>query len=238
MPDYVDKSAQTTIAGLAKHPVPIPPILVDQSTTPPEDTQDKNLSQPPHNEATLPASMMETANPDASPSMLLRKKRPNLVARISLPPSGLDNTDAPPSPPPTQAVLSPLPANNRLHAGHTPIKPGRSLSPLPPGSDQSRESTPEPEQDASLEGPLMLPALPGDGSEDRIELKALDTVLERIASEQGTYEQTVTESGPSQSADAGGHGSRQGSTDSQVEVVDGVRLKPPRMNMGAPLGQA
>jgi hypothetical protein len=237
MPDYVDKSSQTTIAGLAKHPLQIPPILVDQSTTPPEDTRDKNLSQPPSSQAALSASTMQAANLNASPSMLLRKKRPNLVARISLPPLGFD-AESPPSPPPTQAVLSPLPLNNRLHAGHTPIEPGRSLSPLPGGDDISRESTPEPDQDASLQGPLMLPALPGDGSEDRIELRALDNVLERIATEQGTLEQPVAESSSSQSAEAGRHGSRQGSTDSQVEVVDGVRLKTPRMNMGAPLGQA
>jgi hypothetical protein len=237
-----------------------------------------------------------------SPTLLLRrKKRPSMVARISMPKSAFENirfdVENPASPPPTEAVMSPLPAANRLHAGHTPIIP-RARSPLP----QDESDPPSPVADQPLSGPLFLPPQPGDGAEDAIPLTVLDAELERLRLEQEREEQAegaptqpepvpiqapTGDSEPSQlqlqpavdSIDATQHnhpsqavyneseiithsftsstntrrasdnsgetrrssdnsgGTRRSSHD-EVEVVDGVRLKKPRMNLGAPLGQA
>lgn len=185
-----------------------------------------------------PCSKMDV-NANVSPTLLLRRKnRPSLVARISLPPS--EFAESPRSPPPTLAVMSPLPAANTLHAGHTPIFP-RSLSPLQKRDDPSGQSTPE--QDESLSGPLTLPPQPGDGTADRIELRVLDAELEKIAKEQDiASRQSPASSSPSLNAQISGLDSRKGSSrrssENEVEVVDGVILKKPKMNMGAPLGQA
>ena len=94
-------------------------------------------------------------------------------------------------------------------------------------------------------GPLTLPAQPGDGTEDRIELKVLDEELERIAKEQGGADTEPETSSPGQHVEHGGQRSREASINDglrrssadSVEVVDGVILKKPKMNMGAPLGQ-
>ncbi|KAF2112570.1 hypothetical protein BDV96DRAFT_601970 [Lophiotrema nucula] len=239
--DYVDKGTQTMIAGLSKHPAAVPPVLHlhTNTTTPPDDMPGKELQLPTDRTPGIMRTGPQASN--TSPTLLLRRKnRPPLIARISLPAS--EYTENPRSPPPTEAMLSPLPAANRLHAGHTPIFP-RSLSPLRAPQDDS--GPPTPEQEEALTGPLTLPAQPGDGTEDRIELKALDAELEKIAKEQENIEPG---SSPSQSAELGGQhsrkssavggGRRRSSASDAVEVVDGVILKKPRMNMGAPLGQA
>ena len=181
--NYVDASVQTDIAGLAKHPSlrPAPLSLSPRrdATTPPDDMLAEKIRLPPQ-------SMPNMAPSHTSPTLLLRRKnRPAMVARISLPPIHYDD-EAPNSPPPTETVMSPLPAANKLHAGHTPIIP-QALSPLPlPGDKSTGPSTPEPldELDEALTGPLTLPAQPTDGAADRIELKALDAELEKIAKSQ------------------------------------------------------
>ncbi|KAF2001604.1 hypothetical protein P154DRAFT_165874 [Amniculicola lignicola CBS 123094] len=238
MTAYMDKSTQTYIAGLAKDPSAHPSALLytpADATTPPEDmySGSKELQLP--SESTPSTA---TSQPNMSPTLLLRRgKRPSLVTRISLPHS---NIEFPRSPPPTEACLSPLPAANRLHAGHTPIVP-RSLSPLHrgPGTHSGEHS---PQEDEGLAGPLMLPSLPGDGTDDHIELKALDAELEKIAQERVLKGGDDTGSS-GQSMEHGGQDSRKGSDSSQrssgEEVeVDGVILKKPRMNFGAPMGQA
>jgi hypothetical protein len=237
MADYVDKSAQTIVAGLTKHPSSVPGVLLDATSTPPEDMPNKE-PQEPYN----PATSNMNNDDHTSPSLLLRRKnRPPLVARISLPEASDVDSENPRSPPPTEAVMSPLPAANKLHAGHTPIFP-RSLSPLR-AKESSGETTPQ--QDTALEGPLTLPAQPGDGAEDRIELKVLDAELEKIAKEQDIVEVPAAASSSIHGVGDGGQRSRLISTDGRrrssvedVEVVDGVLLKKPKMNMGAPLGQA
>lgn len=112
--------------------------------------------------------------------------------------------------------------------------------------DERSASNPStPDHDQALEGPLQLPAQPGDGNEDHIELKVLDAELEKLAKEQSISDQEDDHI-PSQSVEYGGQNSREGSsealrrssTDEIVEVVDGVILKKQKMNMGAPLGQA
>lgn len=240
MAEYVDDATQTIIAGLTKHPSLNPPALYHDGTpTPPEDMPSKELHFP--SESTPEISKINTDDRNTSPTLLLRRKnRPQLQARISLPPLDVD-TETPRSPPPTEAVMSPLPAANKLHAGHTPIFP---RSPLPLGAkDPSGQSTPE--QELVLEGPLTLPAQPGDGAEDRIELKVLDAELEKIAQERVLKDAPEPTSTLGQDAEDGGSLSRKGSAESgrshysaDEQVVDGVILKKPRMNMGAPLGQA
>ncbi|KAF2735965.1 hypothetical protein EJ04DRAFT_178643 [Polyplosphaeria fusca] len=248
MADYVDTAAQTTIAGLAKHPSPFPSALSpNTTTTPPDDMPSKELFS---TDAAPVASKSVPKHDNLPPSLLLRrKKRPPLVARISLPANEVEpfgKSDDPKSPPPTE-LMSPLPAANKLFAGHTPIFP-RSLSPLHAKED-SAPSTPEEvaveEEEEFLSGPLTLPSMPGDGAEDRIELKALDAELEKIAKVQHLVQDEQAGSGPSQTAEHGGQDSRKGSVEGRrrssaddiVEVVDGVLLKKPKMNLGAPLGQ-
>ncbi|KAF2477385.1 uncharacterized protein BDR25DRAFT_390040 [Lindgomyces ingoldianus] len=238
---YVDRSSQTTIAGLTKHPLAFPPVLsYTDATTPPDDMPSKQLQLATHGTPAITKTAI--ADQNTSPSRLLRRKRrPPLVARISRQALEVD-AEGPRSPPPTETVLSPLPAANTLHAGHTPIFP-RSLSPLHDQEDNSGPSTPE--QEGVLTGPLTLPAQPGHGLDDRIELRVLDAELEKIAKEQGI---SPLRNGPrsthSQHAENGGQSSLKGSGENRrrpsaddAEVVDGVILKKPRMNLGAPLGQ-
>lgn len=223
--NYVDKSVQTTISGLTKHASPNPPALAGlEPTTPPED---------------MPAKDVQNRNSasNAPPSLLMRRKQQASFVRNFTLPSDFDEEGSH-SPPPTEALLSPLPAANKLHAGHTPIMP-RSLSPLRRFEEHSRESSPE--IDEPLTGPLMLPALPGDGAEERIELKVLDAALENIAKAQSrdsTPSPSTEENEPRRSRAGSAADARRRSSTDAVEVVDGVILKKPRMNMGAPLGQA
>jgi hypothetical protein len=295
MPHYVDASAQTLIEGLTHNPIAHPSALLPptNTTTPPDDMAIDKL----HLDTTpsITKTNMETLT---SPTLLLRrKKRPPMVARISMPESVFGNVkfdvENPASPPPTETVLSPLPAANRLHAGHTPSIP-RARSPL----DRDESDPPTPIEDEALRGPLFLPPQPGDGTEDTIPLNALDAELEKVRLEQEKEdaEESVppppmpTNKGsthgpdPSQfqpaakptepplydpvpgnwnnsedirrSSDCSGDtrrssdnsekvrrssdyssGTRRSSAD-EVDVVDGVILKKPKMNLGAPLGQA
>jgi len=160
------------------------------------------------------------------------------------------------------------------------------------------ETPSSPVMEGVLTGPLTLPAVPGDGVGERIEVKVLTEELERLALERENSreeEDGVLGSGPKDifegsraekeklkrdrgeekpivlkggfekgamdvdgcadtgfsdlelrdggimrrdSAGSGGSGSRRMSgTPGEVEVVDGILLKKPRMNLGAPLGQ-
>ncbi|ORX96433.1 hypothetical protein BCR34DRAFT_593865 [Clohesyomyces aquaticus] len=251
---YVDGSTQTIIAGLTKHPSAFPAVLSPTNqTTPPDDMPTKQLHLPTYD---IPAITQTHSQPqptmmdqNTSPSLLLRRsKHPPMMTRISLPECDMNMLDVegPRSPPGTEAVLSPLPAANKLHAGHTPIFP-RSLSPLR-HTDNEHSGAATPDHESVLTGPLTLPAELGPGSDDRIELKVLDAELEKIAREQdvkglgGHVE--LKSSPPSQSAENGGQPSRKGSNENrrrssadEAMEVDGVILKKPRMNLGAPLGQ-
>lgn len=124
-----------------------------------------------------------------------------------------------------------------------------------------------PDLDEALKGPLALPLLPSDGCADRIELKVLDAELEKIARERsnpntpGENEDDSGASSPTLGRGSPSDGTGEardtqeeqrgleGKADSdmsprkisppldEVDMVDGVILKKPRMNMGAPLGQ-
>lgn len=194
-----------------------------------------------------------------------RQKRPELPTRISLPNSELDD-EVLPSPPPTHAILSPLPEANKLHAGHTPLIP-RALSPVhddqePAAAEEQAPATeyyePEPSMQADdqpLIGPLMLPTNPVEGASDHIALDVLDDVLEKVAKDQDRFsrlkdapEPEVAQpdppaAPPAADAHSGLPLSRNTSSDSRkssnnnTEVVDGVRLKTPPLNFGVPIGQ-
>lgn len=129
--------------------------------------------------------------------------------------------------------MSPLPAANTLHAGHTPIIPG-ALSPLPPSTG------PASPDDLGLTGPLTLPAQPGDGAEDTISLHVLDAELEklRLAQERSNSEEPDDERHEDDAAPLRSPTAKGNRRSPAEEVFDGVLLKRPRMNMGAPLGQA
>lgn len=263
MDRYVSRGCQTDIHGLCHDPAPLPlPLVSPQpaantaaannitgTPTPPDDAAlDKTRfpdPDPPIMSSTVPShaehAEQHSYNYAAStmqPSMLLKRKtRPALVTRISLPgPTTLDDEN-PRSPPPTEALMSPLPAANTLHAGHTPIIP-RALSPLPPSSGPSSPA------DEALAGPLTLPPQPGDGTEDTIPLHVLDAELEklRLAQERSTSERSDSaepdESHEDDAAPPTARTARENRRSPTDEVVDGVILKKPRMNMGAPLGQA
>ncbi|KAF2277047.1 uncharacterized protein EI97DRAFT_441810 [Westerdykella ornata] len=222
--NYVDQSVQTDIAGLTRHLPPNLPLLCHPSTTPPEDMPNEKLHP---SDAAAPSSLL-----------LRRKNRPaSLANRMPIPPN-VCNDEVPLSPPPTETLLSPLPLANRLHAGHTPIIPAL-FSPLQNEllEEKSRERTPD--MDEPLRGPLSLPLLPGDGADDRIELKVLDAELEKIAKaqQQDSTSNPVREDAQPHSQKRSTESRRRSSTD-DIEVVDGVILKKPRMNFGAPLGQA
>ncbi|KAF2448691.1 hypothetical protein P171DRAFT_428727 [Karstenula rhodostoma CBS 690.94] len=262
MAHYVSRGCQTDIQGLCHDPAPRPQPLVslqpaNNSTTannitgtptPPDDMALDKTRLPAHDAPVTSSPAPSSHAPQTEqhnyttstmqPSMLLKRKtRPALVARISLP--GTDILDEDPrSPPPTEALMSPLPAANRLHAGHTPIIP-RALSPLPPSSGTS-----SPGGDDPLSGPLTLPPQPGDGAEDTIPLHVLDAELEklRLAQERSASERSDSvEPDDAHEDDAAPPAARTAKENRRTpteDVVDGVILKKPRMNMGAPLGQA
>lgn len=248
---YVDGSTQTIIQGLAKSPITVPPELsppLPQDQHQDQHTEDKGEDKAEDMAATDPslAEHDEHLSPDQN---LPRKKRPPFNARISLPTLDLD-AEGPPSPPPTYAAMSPLPAANRLHAGHTPIVP-RSRSPLQqPDRPQEQEPQPQrdesgqatPDHDPSLSGALTLPSNPLDGSDDRITVKALDAELEKIAREQQSDPSSSTglvENNVGVGDIGGDNGHENGRGSPEVEDIDGVLLKKnTKMNMGAPLGQA
>jgi hypothetical protein len=106
-----------------------------------------------------------------------------------------------------------------------------------------------PDVDTALTGALTLPANPVDGAEDSIQLDALDHVLGKIAKQQailrGEFDdepesKTHSQADAVDATDDGLSLSRKGSADSRrstaTEEYDGVILKSPPSNFGAPLG--
>ncbi|KAJ4294003.1 hypothetical protein N0V90_007692 [Kalmusia sp. IMI 367209] len=235
MEHYVSRGSQTDIKGLCKDPAARPAALIPlaDTPTPPDDIALDKSCLPADNAPVSSKTYLDEHN--MQPNMLLkRKNRPPLVTRISLPTSDM-GSENPRSPPPTEALMSPLPAANKLHAGHTPIIP-RALSPLP-----LRDSgPPTPDADEGLTGPLTLPPQPGDGAEDTIPLHVLDQELEklRIAQESASGRNSIAEPEHEDDAPLSRRSSKENRKLSTDEVVDGVLLKKPRMNLGAPLGQA
>ncbi|KAF2751170.1 hypothetical protein M011DRAFT_455223 [Sporormia fimetaria CBS 119925] len=220
---YVDREVQTDIAGLAKHPAPVPKVLTGQAVdaTPPEDTALPKLTMPPH-QPIRPAH--------DNPAQQLRRG-------FGLQRPGGD--ERPASPPPTLAVDSPLPEANTLHAGHTPLVPEVSLSPTR-NQESSRDDSPD--SDPGLSSALMLPTLPSDGASDRIELRMLDRELEKIAKAQRKEEEAEKSRSAERTRSESSGESIRSQGQSLVleppEAPDGVILKKPKMNLGAPLGQA
>ncbi|KAF1942290.1 hypothetical protein EJ02DRAFT_454486 [Clathrospora elynae] len=255
---YADAETQTIWAGLTKADVR-PDILLTapDTTTPPAEmiTAKPQGFDPPISAAQLgAANLFNTAGSSGMSLLERRQNRPVFTPHISLPNSTLDD-ELIPSPPPTQAMVSPLPEANKRHAGHTPLIP-RALSPVQPDEEQAAETLPveddrsaTPEHDRGLMGPLMLPTNPVDGASDHIALDALDSQLSRIARNQDRFnklkdapELTAAAALLDDVDDEYLSLSRKGSSDSRksstTEVMDGVKLKSPPLNFGAPLGQA
>ena len=268
MANYVDVGTQTKWAGLMQRETVRPQTLL----SPPPDT-----STPPDDMLTEKSQFMyggivpsiaspelhqdDQTTPTASSSLLERRRnRAGLDARIDLP-SASDalNDEVTYSPPPSNALLSPIPEANKRHAGHTPLIP-RSLSPerepalageQPNAQQTADDGNATPDADQGLKGALTLPTNPVDGAqEDHIGLETLDQVLNKIAKQQkilrGEFddepEKEPKEKPRMDSVEVGEDDlplSRKGSADSRrsnTEEVDGVILKSPRSNFGAPLG--
>lgn len=219
MPNYVDAETQTVLSGLTRGDFVRPEFLFSapETSTPPDEiltekgqpaslsTGDsaQQLSDPPQQQSSqLP---LQPKEPSTSSLLERRQNRPKLPARISLP---LDD-EVPRSPPPTQAVLSPLPVANRLHAGHTPLLP---LSPVldelevmaqAAPVEEEEDQTATPQQDEALHGPLILPTNPVDGAaENNITLDELDDALSRLAAEQERFSRLKDAPEPSSSSQA------------------------------------
>ncbi|KAL5114577.1 hypothetical protein ACEQ8H_007546 [Pleosporales sp. CAS-2024a] len=218
---------------------------------------------PPVDELVVQASPPHMLQPiNRTPSLQARRQnRAAVHLHISLPPApvaphALDE-EGPASPPTTHALLSPLPDANKLHAGHTPLilrspspEADASHAPLAAPHAAAEDGVATPDADQGLTGALTLPANPGDGTDDgHIVLHELDHVLSKISRQQaelrGEFDHEPDKPAspePEETHDSADHAqplSRKGSTDSQhssVEVVDGVRLKTPPSNFGAPLG--
>jgi hypothetical protein len=249
--NYATAGTQTDLTG------PVQPIVrPDIRFSAPKDT-----STPPEEavseKSRFASSVPFTMHPPQNLSSTLLAKRHNRPTHIAMPPAEF-NEQAPFSPPPTHALLSPLPKANRRDAGHTPLIP-RSLSPASETQEEElvkeqpaeQLAAPEddgvatPDEDQGLSGALTLPANPVDGAEEHFGLDELDHVLSKIAKQQATLRgefddevkkpQTVAEP---QSYDDGMPLSRKASADSRKsEFVDGVTLKTPPSNFGAPMGQ-
>lgn len=192
---YTHAATQTVWAGITKMDLR-PDILftAPNTTTPPAE-----LASDKHKDMDSIAATAQLGSLDAhtqSFGSLLQKRpnRPSLPTRISLPNSELDD-EVLPSPPPTHAVLSPLPEANKRHAGHTPLIP-RALTPVndeEPGIPQEEPAVDVekerhiPLEDQPLIGPLMLPTNPDEGASDHIALDVLDDVLEKVAKDQDRF---------------------------------------------------
>ena len=261
---YCDAETQTVWAGLTKMDVR-PDILftAPDTTTPPAEmiATHKPLSL----DNIVSAAQLGSLDSSSSPFKTLlerRHNRPGIPTRISLPNSELDD-EVFPSPPPSHALMSPLPEANKRYAGHTPLIP-RSFSPvqedMPELAHQQATEEPlhVPTDDQPLIGPLMLPTNPVDGADDHIALDVLDDVLEQVAKDQERFSRlkdapepvpvakNIEEDLPlsrKASADSrrSSNNSPKSSTDSRkssaAEFVDGVRLKTPPLNFGMPIGQ-
>jgi hypothetical protein len=247
---YANASTQTIWAGLTKMESVRPDILFtapDTTTPPAEMITEKSQGLDDNLAAAQPGNV--NPNSTAFRSLLERRpNRPNLPTRISLPKADGFDDEVIPSPPPTHALLSPLPEANKRYAGHTPLIP-RALSPVQDDEQSAQDAPAEeegsttPKHDQPLIGPLMLPTNPVDGASDQIALDVLDDVLEKVAKDQERFSRLKEAPEPAtiDGADDDLSLSRKASSDSRksstVEVVDGVRLKSPRLNFGAPIGQ-
>jgi hypothetical protein len=257
MANYVDASTQTKWAGLMQRESVRPDILLSpprDTTTPPEEMLTDKL-QFVHGVPSCPEP--RPVHPSAAPALSLLERRMNkagLVPRIEMPPSDL-NDEMPMSPPPTHALLSPLPEANKRHAGHTPLISHSPASDKEPviakkvaKEEQAADGAASPDADIALTGALTLPSNPVDGTEDTIELSALDNVLSHIAKQQAALRsdfddenksKSPPERGSAGTTDDGLPLSRKVSADSRrsaAEEYDGVRLKSPPSNFGAPFG--
>lgn len=267
MASYVNASTQTKWAGLTQNPTMQPSNLMYSppldTPTPPDDN---NMLATPKPQFRVPTIAHHPHTPDeqlsptsttqqASQTTTLLERRRNLLgidARIELPPPPAAehelNDEVPYSPPTTHALLSPVPEANRRHAGHTPLIP-RAMSP------EFEKAAEELEGDKGLSGALTLPSNPTDGANDgdHIGLDALDKVLGRIERQQKAlrrdFDDEAKEGNVAERIDSVDVAekeqdlslSRKASADSRrsskAEEVDGVRLKVPSSNFGAPLGQ-
>lgn len=250
---YVHAATQTMWAGLSKADIRSDILLSTPDTmTPPAETiMDKQHDM----DSLAVATQLGTLDPllPAFKSLLhKRQKHLHLPAHIAMPSLELED-NALPSPPPTLNLLSPLPAVNKLHAGHTPLVP-RALSPVQDDAPHAPaeqivaedENTSFVSEDQPLLGPLVLPTNPVDGAADHIALDVLDDVLEKVAQEQLRFSKLKDASEPTTPPPeyVNPHSpsrSRNTSTDSRkcvhTEVVDGVTLKTPPLNFGVPIGQ-
>jgi hypothetical protein len=134
-----------------------------------------------------------------------------------------------------------------------------------PEQQTTEDGTATPDADQALTGALTLPSNPVDGAEDRIPLSALDNMLAKISRQQadlrGDSDDEARRPSESQSNESrrpseaesnerdpedglrlsrvvSGDSSRKGSGSaaSGAEDIDGIRLKTPPSNFGAPLG--
>ena len=253
MMPYADAETQTVWAGLTRMDVR-PDILftAPDTTTPPAEMITDKLQGLDN---VITGAQLGTLDPNSSSFQTLlarRHKRPDMPTRISLPTSDLDD-EVFPSPPPTHALLSPLPEANKRFAGHTPLIP-RALSPVQdeqptvqePSAHEEEARFGTPPEDQPLIGPLMLPTNPVDGASDHIALDVLDDVLEKVAKDQDRFSKlkdAPEPAAPPATADNAEEGlplSRKGSAESRnscATEVDGVRLKSPPLNFGVPIGQ-
>lgn len=196
---YADASTQTVWAGLTKGDLVRPEFLltVPDTTTPPDDMLT-------HKSQSVVASTHVRRLQPRGPTLLERRgNNPDLARGLPMPGASTfqlgDELVA--SPPPTHALLSPLPAANKLYAGHTPLIPG---SPSPADDDELQvagelvveadddinDESPTPQQDPGLSGALSLPTLPTnpvDGTEEFIVLNDLDRALEEVARDQERF---------------------------------------------------
>lgn len=250
---YADAGTQTIWAGLTRGDIVRPEFLytAPENTTTPPDEMLTQKPQSPDMLHTMTRRQQHTPTASKGPSLLERRNNRGLLGGIALPTEDL-NDEVPASPPPTHALLSPLPAANRLYAGHTPLVPG-SQSPAQddelPASDElivEDDRVAPPQDDPSLKGPLSLPTNPVDGATDgHIILHNLDEELEKIVRDQERFGKLKDAPEPSPKP-APDHTedevplSRKGSADSRtsnVEYVNGIPMKSPPLNFGAPLGQ-
>jgi hypothetical protein len=258
MANYVSQGTQTEWAGLTQREIVRPEFFLSppRDTTTPPDEMITDKVQFVHG---VPHILQPMSPPSAS-LLERRQNRAGLNPHISLPAAKIAshelNDEVPLSPPTTRALLSPLPEANKRHAGHTPLIP-RALSPEPDAAVAEEEQAPAedkvatPDVDEALSGALTLPTNPVDGSdESHFGLDALDKVLSKIERQQkelrGEFDDdTPAKSKPSPElvdgpTEDGLPLSRKGSADSHrsnaTEAFDGVILKSPPSNFGAPLG--
>jgi len=263
MANYVHASTQTKWAGLMQRDNVRPDALVlspplSNTPTPPGDVM---LTQKPQfmYGGAIP-TIAKPPTPDdhpTSPTQTLLERRRNLLgldARLDMPTASHKlNDEVPFSPPTTHALLSPIPEANKRHAGHTPLIP-RSLSPEPERAQEQAADDDDYDRDEGLKGALTLPSNPTDGTDDEqhIGVLALDKVLRKIEKQQKTLRGEFDDDEPATDVDATPRSnsvdaavedltlSRKGSADSRrsnTEEFDGVLLKTPPSNFGAPFGQ-